>query len=239
LVALNPDVILAGAKSGVLAVYNATRTIPIVTIMEEDPVTAGLAQSLAKPGGNVTGTWNFGGFKGLDFLKLAVPALTRVGAMFNPDEPGDAVQIPELSALASTLGVAIEFIEVRDLSNLDAVAARVMATNVQGLFLGLAPFWFSARTGITAMVARLKLPAVYAWREFADVGGLMSYGVNLPDMYRQSARLVDKILKSGTPGDVPFERPTRYELVVNLRAAKAIGLNISDSFLLLADEIIE
>ena len=239
LVALNPDVILAGAKSGALAAYNATRTIPIVTITEEDPVTAGLAQSLARPGGNVTGMWNFGGGKGLDFLKLALPVLTRVGAMFNPDEPGDVVQIPELPALARTLGVTIEFIEVRDLSNLDAVPARVMTTNVQGLFLGLAPFWLSARTDITAMVARLKLPAVYSWREFADAGGLMSYGVNLPDLYRQSARLVDKILKSGTPGDVPFERPTRYELVVNLRAAKAIGLNISDSFLLLADEVIE
>jgi len=239
LVALKPDVILAGSKSGALAAYNATRTIPIVTIIEEDPVTAGLAQSLAMPGGNVTGTWNFGGAKGLDFLKLALPALTHVGAMFNPDEPGDVVQIPELPALARTLGVAIELIEVRDLSNLDAVAARVMTTNVQGLFFGVSPFWMSARTDITAMVARLKLPAMYSWREFADAGGLMSYGVNLPDIYRQSARLADKILKSGTPADIPFERPTRYELVVNLKTAKAMGLNISDSFLLLADEIIE
>jgi putative tryptophan/tyrosine transport system substrate-binding protein len=239
LVALNPDVILAGAISGVLAAYNATRTIPIVTITPEDPVKAGLAQSIARPGGNVTGTWNFVGGKGIDFFKLALPGLTRIGAMFNPDEPVDALQIPELPTVAGSVGVAVEFIEVRDLNNLDAVAARVMDANVQGLFLGLAPFWLSARTEITAMAARLKIPAVYCWREFVDAGGLMSYGCSLPDMYRQSARLVDKILKGEKPGDLPFEVPTRYELIVNLKTAKAMELNISDSFLLVADEVIE
>jgi putative ABC transport system substrate-binding protein len=237
--ALNPDVILAGAISGVLAAYNATRTIPIVTITPEDPVKAGLAQSIARPGGNVTGTWTFLGGKGLDFFKLGLPNLIRVGAMFNPDDPVDAFQIPQLPAIANTLGVAIELIEVRDLTNLDAVADRVVAAEVGGLFFGLAPFWLSARTEITAMVARLKLPAVYCWREFADAGGLMSYGVNLPDMYRQSARLVDRIIKGAKPADLPFESPTRYELIVNLKTAKAMGLNVSDSFLLLADEVIE
>ena len=239
LVALNPDVILTGATSGVLAEYNATRTIPIVTITPDDPVAGGFAQSIARPGGNVTGTWNFGGGKGLDFFKLAFPGLARVGAMFNPDDPADALQIPELPAVARTVGVTIEFIEVRDLGNLDAVTAQVMGANVQGVFVGIAPFWLVARTDIAAMMARLKLPAMYSWREFADVGGLMSYGYSLPDMYRQSARLVDKILKGVKPGDLPFELPTRYELIVNLKTAKAMGLNISDSFLLLADEIIE
>ena len=114
-----------------------------------------------------------------------------------------------------------------------------MRASVQGLFVGVTPFFLSARTQITAMVARLKLPAVYGWREFADAGGLMSYGCNLPDMYRMSARLVDKILKGTKPGDLPFEIPTRYELIVNLKTAKAMGLKISDSFLLLADEVIE
>jgi len=239
LVALNPDVILTGAISGVLAAYNATRTIPIVTITPEDPVKAGFAQSIARPGGNVTGTWNLGGAKGLDFFKLALPSLTRVGVMFNPNEPVDALQIPELPDVARSVGVAIEFIEVRDLSNLDAVAARVTNANVQGLFLGPAPFWLSARTDITAMAARLKIPAVYSWREFVDAGGLMSYGFSLPDLYRQSARLVDKILKGEKPGDLPFEVPARYELIVNLKTAKVMGLNISDSFLLIADEVIE
>ncbi len=243
LVALNPDVILATASSGTLAAYNATRTIPIVMIAAENPVTAGFAQSIARPGGNATGMWILGDDaligKGLDFFKLAVPGLARVGALFNPDDPTDALQIPRLPAVARTIGVTIEVIEVRDLRNLDAVTAHVMGANVQGLFVGMAPFWFSALTEITAMAVRLKLPAMYAWRDFADAGGLISYGANLPDMYRQSARLVDKILNGTKPGDLPFEVPTRYELIVNLKSAKAMGLNISDSFLLLADEIIE
>jgi putative tryptophan/tyrosine transport system substrate-binding protein len=239
LVALNPDVILTGAISGASAAYNATRRIPIVTITQDDPVTAGLAQSLARPGGNVTGTWNFGGAKGLDFFKLALPHLRHVGAMFNPDDPEDALQIQELLTVAREVGVTIEVLENRDLRNLDTAASHLRASNVQGLFFGIAPFWLSARTDIVTMVAGLKLPAVYGWREFADAGGLMSYGANLPDLYRQSARLVDAILKGTKPGDLPFERPTRYELVVNLKTAKAMGLNISDPFLLLADEVIE
>ena len=210
-------------------------------VREVEAVDAGkwFAQSIARPGGNVTGTWNFGGGKGLDFFKLAFPGLARVGAMFNPDDPADALQIPELPPVARTIGVTIEFIEVRDLGNLDAVIAQVMGANVQGVFVGIAPFWHQNRTDIAAMMARLKLPAVYSWREFADAGGLMSYGYSLPDMYRQSARLVDKILKGAKPGELPFELRTRYELIVNLKSAKAMGLNISDSFLLLADEIIE
>jgi len=239
LVALNPDVIITGAPSGVLAARNATQTIPIVVISPEDPVKAGLALSIARPSGNVTGTWNLGSGKGLDFLKLAFPGVAPVCAMFNPDDPADALQIPELPAVARTVGVTIEFIEVRDLGNLDAVITQVTGANVQGVFVGIAPFWLSARTDIVATMARLKLPAVYGWREFADAGGLMSYGANLPDLYRQSARFVDKILKGAKPGDLPFELPTRYELIVNLKTAKAMRLNISDSFLLLADEVIE
>jgi putative tryptophan/tyrosine transport system substrate-binding protein len=164
LIALNPDVMIAGATSGASAAYNATRTVPIVAIIPEDPVAAGFAQSIAKPGGNVTGTWNlsddaFVGKK-LDFFKLAVPSLARVGVMLNPDDPTDSVQIPSLPAAARAVGVTMEVIEVRDLGNLDAVAEQVMRANVQGLFVGVAPFWLSARTQITAMVARLKLPAV-------------------------------------------------------------------------------
>jgi putative ABC transport system substrate-binding protein len=243
LVALNPDVIVAGATSGASAAYHVTRTIPIVMILPENPVVAGYAQSTARPGGNVTGTWNLVDDtivgKGLDFFKLAVPSLARVGALFNPDDPTDGLQIPLLPAAARAIGVTIEGIEVRDLSNLDAVAAQIIRASVQGLFVGVGPFLLSARTEITAMAARFKLPAMYSWREFVDAGGLMSYGSNLPDQYRTAARLVDRILKGAKPGGLPFEIPTRYELIVNLKTAKAMGLNISDSFLLLADEIIE
>jgi len=243
LVALKPDVLIAGAQSGALAARSVTRTIPIVTITLEDPVVSGFASSIARPGQNITGTWLLGdsalSAKGLDFLKMAVPDVARVGALFNPDDPNDRVSIPLLPASARSLGVAIELIETRDVSNLDAVAAEIMRANVQALFVGQTPFFLSARTQIIDMVARLKLPAVYAWREFPDSGGLMSYGSNLPDIYRQSARLVSRILKGEKPADLPFEVPTRYELIVNLKTAKAMGLTISESFLLLADEVIE
>jgi len=184
LVALNPDVIVAGATSGALAAYTVTRTIPIVMILPEDPVAAGYAQSTARPGGNVTGTWNLVDDalvgKGLDFFKLAVPNLARVGALFNPDDPTDGVQIPRLPVAARAIGVTIEGIEVRDLGNLDAVAAQVVRANVQGLFVGVSPFFHDARTEITAMAARLKLPAMFSWREFTDAGGPMSYGSQPP-----------------------------------------------------------
>jgi ABC-type uncharacterized transport system substrate-binding protein len=239
MIALNPDVIVAGAF---VALHKATQTIPIVALTPEDPVAAGIAQSLARPGGNITGTWFLGdealAVKGLDFLKLAVPGLARVGAMFNPDDSVDRVQIPRLSAAHRAAGLDIELIQVRDL-NLDAMADKIMRANVQGLFVGMSPFYMVNPTGITAMVARRKLPAVYGWREFSDAGGLLSYGPNLPEMYRQSARLVARILKGSKPADLPFELPTRYELIVNLKTAKAMGLVIPDSFLLLADEVIE
>ena len=243
LVALNPDAIVTGAQSGAVAAHNATRTIPIVVITPEDPVVSGFAQSIAKPGGNITGTWSAGDDalvgKRLDFLKLAVPGIARVGAILNPDEPNDAAVVPRLPSAAKALGMTINIFEVRDVTKLDAVSAQVARAGLQALFVSQSPFFLSARTQIAAMAARLQLPAVYGWREFVDAGSLMSYGPNLPDMYRQSARLVDRILKGVKPADLPFELPTRYELIVNLKTAKAMGLAISDSFLLLADEVIE
>jgi putative tryptophan/tyrosine transport system substrate-binding protein len=243
LIALKPDVIVAGAHSGALAAYNSTRKIPIVVITPQDPVVSGFAQSIARPGGNITGTWPVGDDalvgKRLDFLKLAVPRLARIAVMYNPDYPGDTVYIAKLPAAARALGLSIELIEVRDMRKLDVVGSEVARANVQGLYVLQTPPFHSARREIASMVASLKLPAMYGWRDFADVGGLMSYGPNLPDIYRQSARLVGRILKGEKPGDLPFELPTRYELIVNLKTAKAMGMTISDSFLLLADEVIE
>ena len=241
LVELNPDVIVAGAY--LAAAHNATRTIPIVALTPEDPVEAGLAQSLARPGGNVTGTWTLGNEamvqKALDLFKLAVPALARVGALFNADDPTDRLQISRLPAAARAVGVTVEVIRVHNLGNLDALATEIKRADVQGLLVGQAPFYLSARAEIAAMAAELKLPAIYSWRQFAEAGGLMVYGPSLIDMYRQSARLVDRIIKGTKPGDLPFELPTRYELIVNLKTAKAMGLTVSEPFLLLADEVIE
>src|SRR6516162_2842230 len=180
LVALKPDVLVAGARSSVLAAQAATRTIPIVVLT-----------------------------------------------------------IPRLPAAIRALGVTVEQFEVRDVTKFDAVAAAIGRAGVQALLVGDGPTLLSARADIIVIVARLRLPAMYGFREFADAGGLMSYGYNLPDAYRQTARLVVRILKGDRPGDLPFELPARYELIVNLKTAKAIGLMFPDSFVLLADEVIE
>jgi ABC-type uncharacterized transport system substrate-binding protein len=243
LVALKPDVLLAGSLSGAQAGRVATQTIPIVTVTPEDPVTSGFGQSIAKPGGNVTGTWLLGDDalvgKRLDFLKLAVPGLARVGALINPDEPTDRVQTSKLLPASRALNLDTKVFEVRDVTKLDTVASEVARAGVEGLYVGHGPTLNTARVQITAWAARLKLPAMYGFREFVDVGGLMSYGPNLPDIYRQSARLVDRVLKGANPADLPFELPARYELIVNLKTAKTIGLKMPDSFVLLADEVIE
>ena len=243
LVALKPDVIFGGSKSGAIAVHDATKTIPVVVITGHDPVLAGFAKSIARPGGNVTGMWPLGddGLVGkrLEYLQLAAPGITRVGAVFNPDDPTDAFTISRLPYSAKALGIALVHFEVRAASELDGVANKVASSGLNGLFVGQGPTLNSARAAIAAMAARLKLPAVYGWREFVDAGGLMSYGASLPDMYRQAARLVGRVLKGEKPANLPFELPTRYELIVNLKTAKATKLKISDSFLLLADEVLE
>ena len=225
-----------------MAAQAAMRTIPIVIITTDDPVALGVAHSIARPGGNITGTWfDYDALvsKRLEFLKLAVPDLGRVGVIVYADDAIDALTTPRLSAATRALGITLEQFEIRDLTKLEAVAAAIGRANVGALFVGDGPTLNYGRETITAMVARLRLPAMYGFREFADVGGLLSYGFNLPDAYRQSARLVVRILKGDRPGDLPFERPARYELIVNLKAAKAIGLTIPDSFVLLADEVIE
>lgn len=243
LVALQPDVLFAGAHSGALAVQSATRTIPIVVSTPEDPVAAGFANSIAHPGGNITGTWSTGDDtlvgKRLDFLKLAIPGLVRVGAIINPDDPTDRILIPRLPAAAQALGLTLKFIEIRSAGKLDMLRAEIAQANLQALFVGQSPLINSARQQIVATIISLKLPAIFFFREFANAGGLLSYGPDLADIYRQSARLIDRILKGSKSGDLPFELPTRYELIVNLRTAKAMGVTISDSFLLLADDVIE
>jgi len=242
LVGLKPDVLMAGSMSGALAAQAVTQTIPTVVITPVDPVASGVAQSIARPGGNITGTWfDYDALvdKRLEFLKLAVPGLARVGIIVNPDDPTDAVTIRRLPPATRALGMTLEQFEVRDVAKLDVMAATIGRAGVQALYIGDGPTILSARADIIAMVARLRLPATYGFREFADAGGLMSYGYNLPDVYRQMARLIVKILKGDRPGDLPFELPARYELIVNLKTAKAIGLMIPDSFVLLADEVIE
>jgi putative tryptophan/tyrosine transport system substrate-binding protein len=243
LVALNPDVILVGSSSGILATYRATQTIPLVMVVVEDPVTLGVVKSIARPGTNVTGTWMAGdealGGKRLGMLKDIVAGVSRVAAMVNPDDASDAPLLRLLPAAAHALGLTLRFIEVREVSEFDGAFAGAARDGTQALLVGSSPFFLAHRSEVAATAARRRLPAIYGWREFVEAGGLVSYGPSLPDTYRRSAGLVGRILEGVIPADLPVEIPTRFELVINLKTAKALGLTISDQFLLPADEVIE
>ena len=241
LVALKPASIVAGSDPAVLAVHNATRTIPIVmSAVNEDPVALGLADNMARPGHNVTGFWIEGDvpliWKQLELLKDAMPQISRVGVIINPDDPRDTFTVTSLPAAP---GLTVRIFEVRALNDLEAVLATTVRESVEGLVFSNDPLFMTHRAKVAAMSAHTGLPAAYGFREFVVDGGLMSYASSLPDIYRRSATLVDKILKGASPADLPIERPTKYELVINLKTAKALGLNLSRDFLLRADEVIE
>ena len=245
LIALKPEIIVAGSLVSILAVHNASSTIPIVmSATSEDPVTSGLAVSLARPGGNVTGFWVEGDEtligKRIELLMDAVPGTSRIGVIVNPDDATDAGALKSLPAAARALNLDhIRILEVRSLDQLEAAFATAVREDMHGLYISQTPMFFTHRTEVAAMAMRARLPAVDGFREFAIAGGLLSYAASLPDIYRRSASVVDKILKGTKPADLPIERPTKFELVVNLNTAKALGLTISEAFLLRADEVIE
>ena len=243
LVALKPDVILAGSLSSILAARNATTTIPLIFLIIEDPVALGLVSSITKPGGHITGVWMFGDdsliAKRVEFLKHVVPGLARIGLIINPDDQTDAIYLKHLPATARALGVDLSVFNARTVAEIEMVFAAARRDGMQALFVSQSPLFTSNRTQVTALATSVRLPAIYGFREYAEAGGLMSYGANLPDVYRQSGRLIDKIVRGTSPADLPVEVPTRFELIVNLKAGKAIGLKISDAFLSVADEVIE
>jgi putative tryptophan/tyrosine transport system substrate-binding protein len=242
LVNLNPAVIVVGSPAAVREVHNATRTIPIVMNTSYDPMALGVAVSMARPGGNVTGFWSgdealIG--KRLELLKHASPGISRVGVMVNPADAGDAKPLDALPAAARALGLTVRILEVRTAAEFEPAFAAAAREGLEGLHVSQVPLFNSRRAEVTALAARARLPAIYSFREFAVAGGLISYAASLPDIYRRFASPVDKILKGATPADLPIERATRFELVVNLKTAKAMGLTIPEPFLLLADELIE
>ena len=185
LVALKPDVILAGSAAGILAARNATRTIPLIFLVAEDPIAMGLVSSIARPGGNITGIWIFGDDslvgKRLEFLKHVVPGLARIGALINPGDPADAIYLKLLPAAARALGMDFVVFEARTSAELEVVFAAAARAGMQALFVSNSPLFNSNRAQVTAMAARVRLPAIYGFREFAEAGGLMSYGANLPE----------------------------------------------------------
>ena len=243
LVGLKPDVIIAAPETTLTAVRDVTRTIPILMIWLQDPVLGGAADSIARPGQNVTGAWIAGDDalvgKRLELLKEAVPAAQRIGVFLNPTETQDAALTNLLAIPARALGLTTILIRISQPSGFDAAFAAAAREGVQALFISQSPFFNTHRTEMAERAQGARLPAIYGFREFVVGGGMMSYGPSLPAVYQRLAALVDKVLKGEKPADLPIEVPTRFELVINLKAAKAIDLAIPETFLIRADEVIE
>ena len=246
LVRLKVDVIVTGGDPGTMAARQATTTIPIVMTLGGDPVGVGLIASVRRPGGNVTGLVGVVGpdimGKRMEHLKEVVPRMSRAGCFWNPDIPGYVAFWKATEEAARRLGVTLLSVEVRESREIEGAFARITRERAQALVViadALALAVSVRRPEIPALAAKNRLPASYAYREAVDAGGLMSYGTSLPDLFRRAAGYVDKILKGANPGDLPVEQPTKFELVINLKTAKALGLTIPQSLLLRADQVIE
>ena len=242
LVTLAPDVLLANSTPGTRALQQATNTIPIVFAQVIDPVASGLLTNLARPSGNITGFTNFEvsmGSKWLELLKEVSPRITRVALIFNRQTVLYAGMLRAVEASAASLGIDIATRGVGDATELEP--AIVAAAGVPGTALVVFPDIFTGahHEQIVALAGRYKLPAIYAYRFFAAGGGLMSYGINTPDVFRRMAGYVDRILKGAKPSDLPVQAPTKFELVINVKTAKALGLEIPPTLLAVADEVIE
>jgi putative ABC transport system substrate-binding protein len=240
LLALAPDVILASATPSVQALQQATRTVPIVFANVGDPVGMGLVESLARPGGNTTGftPLEFGfGAKWLELLKEIAPRLTRVAVL--RDLTIGPAQLSAIQAVAPSFGVELSPVGVRDAGEIERTIAAFARSSNAGMIVTASTSAVIHRHLIVMLAARHRLPAVYSFRYFATTGGLISYGANPIDMYRRAASYVDRILKGEKPADLPVQAPTKYELVINLKTAKALGIEMPASVLARADEVIE
>jgi len=243
LVRLKVDIILVtGGDGGIRAAKNATKTIPIVMMgVGPDPVGAGLIQSLARPGGNVTGLTILArelGGKRLELLKEAVPKLARVAVLYDTS-PSMVLDVKEvLPVAARALGLTLQHWEVRSAENFEQVLASLSKQRPDGLYASSGALMRTNQKRIVGLTLKSRLPSMYYDREFVDAGGLMSYGADIAESYRRVAIYVDKILKGAKPGDLPVEQPTKFELVINLKAAKQIGLTIPQKVLARADRVI-
>jgi len=242
LVRLKVDVIVSvGGPIPATAAKRATKTIPIVFIAG-NPVGAGLVLSLNRPGGNLTGLDNFTSalnVKRLELLKGAVPRVSRVTVLANPTNPETAIRLKELEGAARSLRVDLHVLEARERQEIDDAFAAMAREGAEALLVLTDPLFNAQREQIGHLAAKHRLPAVCFFREFAEAGGLLSYAPSFADLYRRLATYVDKILKGAKPGDLPVEQPSRFEMIVNLKTAKALGLTVPQSILLRADQVIE
>lgn len=242
---LKPDLIFAGATPAALALQQATTTIPIVAPTMADPVADGLVASLARPGRNITGNTFLGPelvSKRLGLLKEALPGVSRVAAFWQPGAYAERTMrdmLQQTTAGARTLGMQLQLVEVRSVDEFDRAFSTMAKARPDALIEVPSLMFWLERQRIVDLAAKHKLPAIYDTREYVEVGGLISYGANVRELTRQAAFQVDKILKGAKPADLPVEQPTKFELVINLKTAKALGLTISPSVLARADEVIQ
>ena len=236
------DVIVSYGSTATLAASKATSTIPIVVVMGNDPVKMGVVASLSKPGGNVTGVTFISrelNGKRLEILKEVVPRIRRIGVLFNPASASEATSVITWEAAARTLNIEVQRVEIRVQNEIDSVIADVPRQRVGALAVLSSTMFVANRKQIVTAIAKTRLPAIYGSTDDADAGGLVSYGPNVSDGFHRAAGYVDKILKGAQPANLPFEQSTKFELAVNLKTAKALGIAIPQSILLRADKVIQ
>jgi ABC-type uncharacterized transport system substrate-binding protein len=242
LVALAPDVILASGTVSVTALQPISGTVPVVFAVVTDPVGAGFVDNLARPGGNLTGfmiyEYSLAG-KWLELLKQIAPGVTRVVVLRDPTNPSGIAVFAAIRAIASSLGVQVNPVGIHDAGEIERALAALAGSGNGGLIVTPNASGSVQRDLIITLAARYKLPAIYPFRYLATGGGLMSYGTDLVDQFRLAAGYVDRILKGERPGDLPVQAPTKYQMVINLKTAKALGLNVPNSLIGLADDVIE
>ena len=245
LVALKVDIIVAASIQPALAAKQATGTLPIVFASVGDPVSSGLVTSLARPGGNVTGLSFLAPElvgKHLELLKQAVPGVSQVAVVWQPGFFGERMErdlLKRAEVAAQALGMRPQFVDARNPADFDRAFAEMTRVRAGALTVLSSSMFLGERRRLVDLAAKHRLPAEYPYREFVDAGGLMSYGANIADLYRRASAYVDKILKGAKPGDLPVEQPTKFELVINLKPAQALGITIPQSVLARADDLIE
>jgi len=235
-------VLIATSPAGALAAKQATTTIPIVFSVGDDPIKSGIVDSLHRPGGNLTGVYQFASgleAKRLNLLHDLVPQVTTIAAMVHPSSPGAETQARDMEEAASRLGVQLVILTANTESEFATAFATLVQRQAGALVVCASPFFNSRRQQLVLMATSHKVPAIYEWRDFAEAGGLMSYGTSLSDAYRQAAVYAGRILKGTKPGDLPVVQSTKFEFVINLNAAKALGLEVPPTLLARADEVIE
>ena len=242
LVTLPADVIVASTNAAAFPAKQATKDTPIVVVAAHDAVGSGLVASLSRPGGNVTGLESLApglDAKRLELLKQLLPAIGRVAVLYNPVDPAMRVHLDLINAAAEQLRLKIIVFEVRQPTELEGVLRAIAQEHPDAVLTLTENLTFSHREAICAFAIQQRLPGVFEFKEFAYAGGLLSYGPDLREMYRHAANYVDKILKGAKPADLPIEQPTKFELIINLKTAKALGLTIPQSILVRANEVIQ